>query len=206
MIYLAADSVAFKMVQLGPLLLPGPPFIFPVTYAIGDILAEVYGFRISRNIIYYTLVIEILYALIVRTIIGFQSPAHWGLENDFINVFGHIIRFVFSGCFSVLASSIINVFLFSKIKVLMNGKMFWFRSVVSSAIGGFVLVFIIIVFGYSAVLNVNQMLHMFISIYILELLYACALIWPAWKISTMLKLVERIDVYDYQLNFTSLFK
>jgi len=36
-IYLAADSVAYKMVILGSALEPGPPFIFPLTYAISDI-------------------------------------------------------------------------------------------------------------------------------------------------------------------------
>ena len=44
-ISLAADVVAYKLVFLGPALLPGAPLIFPLTYIIGDIVAEVYGYN-----------------------------------------------------------------------------------------------------------------------------------------------------------------
>lgn len=58
-ISLAADVVAYKLVFLGPPLLPGAPLIFPLTYIIGDIVAEVYGYNAAKQIIWITLVCEL---------------------------------------------------------------------------------------------------------------------------------------------------
>ena len=83
----------------------------------------------------------------------------------------------------------------------MHGKYFWFRSIASSAIGGFILVAIIIIFGYFGTVTWKLALHMFISIYALELLYACVTAWPAWIVAGYLKIKESIDVYDIDTNF-----
>ena len=49
-IYLAADSVAYKIVVLGKLLRPGPPFIFPLSYVVqADVIAEVYGYTQAKK-------------------------------------------------------------------------------------------------------------------------------------------------------------
>ena len=149
---------------------------------------------------------QMFFALAISIIINLRSPSSWALESDYQTVFGHIVRFVISGFFAVLVSSIANIYLFSKIKVLMKGKKFWVRNLIASASGGLILVFIIVSFGYSSVLNFKQMLNMFFSIYIFEFLYSCLLIWPSWKMSTFLKRMERIDVYDHDLNINHFFK
>ena len=53
-IYLTADSVAYKMVSIGAILEPGPPFIFPLSYALADIVAEVYGYSMAKKLIWLT--------------------------------------------------------------------------------------------------------------------------------------------------------
>lgn len=200
-IYLAADSVAYKLVQIGPALEPGPPFIFPLSYGLADIIAEVYGYRIAKNVIWLTLLCQLIYAVLVTLVIKLPYPAFWHLQTAYDQVFGDVIRFVLAGTLSVLSSSFINVYTISKWKILMKGKHFWLRSIASSAIGGFVLVAMIMIFGYSGKVDNHSALIMFLSIYLLELFYAVVIAWPAWLIANYLKVKEKIDVYDINTNF-----
>ncbi len=200
-IYLAADSVAYKMIALGKILEPGPPFIFPLSYAIADIIAEVYGYSLAKRVIWFTLAFQYIYAIFVTFIIKLPSPTFWNLQSSYDHVFGHILIFVFAGTLSVVASSFVNVYTISKWKVLMNGNHFWLRSIASSAIGGFILILIIMLFGYSWTIDIRAGIQMFFSIYALELFYACITAWPAWLLTGFLKLKEGLDVYDTNTNY-----
>ncbi|OGT43662.1 MAG: hypothetical protein A3F42_02225 [Gammaproteobacteria bacterium RIFCSPHIGHO2_12_FULL_37_34] len=201
-IYLAADSVAYKMIALGAILVPGPPFIFPLSYSIGDIIAEVYGYSLARRIIWLTLAFQFLYAILVTLVLKLPHPDFWTMQSAYDQVFGNLIRFVCAGFLSVVISHFVNIYIFSKWKILLRGKHFWLRSVGASAIGGFVLVSIIMIFGYSGTVDTRSAIHMFFSIYSVELLYACIAAWPAWLTSGFLKLKEQLDVYDIHTNFS----
>jgi hypothetical protein len=71
----------------------------------------------------------------------------------------------------------------------------------SSTIGGLVLILIIMLFGYSGIVDIHSAIIMVFSIYALELFYACITAWPAWLISGFLKIRENLDVYDTNTNF-----
>ena len=200
-IYLIAASVAYKMVAIGAALEPGPPFIFPLSYAIADVIAEVYGYAMARQLIWLTLLCELFYAIIVRIIINLPSPGFWHLQACYEQVFGHIIRFVLAGLLAVISSSFVSVYIIAKWKILMQGKYFWFRSLCASAISGFVLITVITLFGYLGTVDLQEAIRMFISIYLLELIYAAILTWPAWFLACYLKIKEAIDVYDVETNF-----
>ena len=201
-VYLASCSVAYKLVALGPTLEPGPPFIFPLTYALSDILAEVYGSSITKKIIWYTLASEVIYALMVTSVLKLPSPAFWHHEAEYQYVFGHIIQFVFSGMVAVILSSFLSVFIISKLKVLMHGKHLWFRALLSSMVGGFFLVGTIILLAYANHLHSwKHAVRMFASIYTLEVIYCMVLIIPTWIACIILKKKEKIDTYDESVVF-----
>lgn len=48
---LASNIVASCLISFGKIILPGGAFIFPITYFIGNIVAEIYGLRNSRRMI-----------------------------------------------------------------------------------------------------------------------------------------------------------
>ncbi len=129
------------------------------------------------------------------------SPSFWHIQQSYDNVFGNMVRFVLAGTVATISSSFINVYAISKWKILMKGKHFWLRSIGASAIGGFVLITAIILFGYLGTLKLKEVMVMFLSIYTLELIYACLLAWPAWILAGFLKIKEQVDVYDLNTNF-----
>lgn len=200
-ISLAADVVAYKLITLGPALLPGAPLIFPLTYIIGDIVAEVYGYTVAKKIIWVTLICELFFALSIKLIIHLPSPHFWQNQLAYNAVIDPILRFVLAGILAVVSSSFINIYIISKWKILMKGRHFWLRSLGSSAIGGFILVLVTILFGFTGHIHWSKLIYMVLSVYSVEVFYSLLGVWPASIITGFLKLEEQLDVYDTKTNF-----
>ena len=54
---------AVKLITVGPLILDGGAFLFPLVYITGDVLSEVYGFKAARKTILIGFGMAILSAL-----------------------------------------------------------------------------------------------------------------------------------------------
>src|SRR5689334_4125158 len=87
---LAAVSVAYKMVSLNSLfeINSGATFIFPITYALGDVVTEVYGYGMARKLIWLSLGLQIVYAILVNLIIRLPEPGYWDGGQAYSMVFG----------------------------------------------------------------------------------------------------------------------
>lgn len=201
---LASVSVAYKMVSLNWLFAinSGATFLFPITYALGDVITEVYGYKMAKKIIWLSLFLQIIFALLVASVIHLPNPLYWEGNSAYLMVFGSIIKFVSAGTVANLVSNFMNVYIVSKLKIPFEGKLFWVRSILSTAISGFFLVAIIIGIGFTGKeLNINQSWIMFKSTYFLEIIYAVLLVIPAALTTKYLKRVEGVDVYDKNTNF-----
>lgn len=201
---LAAVSVAYKMVSLNFLfeINSAATFIFPLTYALGDIVTEVYGYNMARKLIWLSLFLQLIFALLVTLAIRLPSPEYWHGDEAYITVFGSTLRFVLAGTVANLVSNFMNIYLVSKLKIPMEGRLFWVRSILSTIISGFLMVAIIISVGFTGKdLNALQSWIMFKSTYSCEVLYALMLSIPVALTANFLKRHEKVDVYDYNTNF-----
>ncbi len=197
-VFLASCSVAYKLVVFGPAIVPGPPCIFPLSYLISDIIAEVYGIKMAKKIIWLTLIFELVFAFLVYFVIKLPSPAFFHLQHSYNDVFSNVIRFTVSGAVSVIISSFINVHMITKFKVILKGRYFWLRSIFSSIIGEMVLTLLIILLAYSFEITFHTGLVMFASINGIELLVSLLLVWPA---SILVHIIKKIEHTDEQVLF-----
>ena len=201
---LAAVSVAYKMVALNSLFAinSAATFIFPITYALGDIVAEVYGYTMAKKLIYISLFLQFVFAMLITLAIRLPSPEYFIYNSEYLIVFGSILRFVFAGTIANLVSNFMNIYIISKLKIPFDGKLFWVRSLISTAVSGFLMVAIIITMGfYGKEMDIDKTWLMFKSTYSLEIVYAVFLVVPVALIAKFLKRTEKIDVYDYDTNF-----
>jgi len=201
---LSSASVAYKLVSLNSLfqINSGATFIFPLTYGLGDIITEVYGYNMARRLIWMSLFLQFIFALLVTLDIYLPNPPFWEGEKAYIFVFGSMLRFISAGTLGNLVSNFANIYLISKLKIPMEGKLFWLRSIFSTMTSGFLLVAIVIFVGFSGHgINLRETWVMFRSTYLLEVLYAFICVIPAAFMAKFLKRHENVDVYDYDTNF-----
>lgn len=200
---LSAVAVTYKLVSINSLfeINSAATFIFPLTYCIGDIVTEVYGFNMAKALIYYSLILQAIFGLLTTAAIQLPSPNFWLNDPAYFTVFGSILRFIFAGTIANFISSMLNIYIVSKLKIPFEGKLFWLRSIISTIVSGFIMVSIIMIGFVGKDINLSQMWVMFKSTFSLEVLYALALAFPASVIANFLKDREKIDVYDHDTNY-----
>ncbi|MSZ57800.1 MAG: VUT family protein, partial [Actinobacteria bacterium] len=62
-VLLISNIGATKLIEFGPLITDGGVFLFPLTYLLGDILSEVYGWKAARRAIILGFAMAILAAV-----------------------------------------------------------------------------------------------------------------------------------------------
>lgn len=198
---LAADTIAYKLIGIGPILEPGATIIFPLTYLLGDIITEVYGYQTARRLIWYGLLMEFIFAFLIKGVLMLPGASFWHFQRSYDIVLSSLPRFVFAGLVGDIASSFLNAYVVSKTKIFMKGKYFWFRSILATAISELALVILTAFVAFTGKLPALSMLRLFVSAYGLEIIYAFIFVWPGLMLVRILKRSEKIDAFDYDINY-----
>jgi queuosine precursor transporter len=197
---LVGAALAYKLVIIGPGLAPGGIFVLPIVMLIEDVLAEIFGYKMARLLLWMLLLTTVLFCLTTYLIVHAPSPTNTGQE-DYLFVFGPIIK---SGPTAVLAIAVgrfINIYILSKFKILTHGKLFWLRCVIATAFGsvGSLLIYFLIVFwSRENILGIEKLV---VTDFFVRLIYVMIGGIPVTFIVNLIKRKMNIDVFDYQTNF-----
>jgi uncharacterized integral membrane protein (TIGR00697 family) len=197
----AADVVAYKFVIFFSFVQCGATIIFPLTYILGDIICEVYGWNIAMKIVWLGLVCEAIFALLIYYVINLQPGGIGQYQNEYIHVLGNMWVFVFAGIISNLIAGLLNIYFISKWKIFLKGKVFWIRSIISTCISELILIFITVLIAFVPLLQFSVTMEIFYNAYILEIVYAILFVFPAQLLVNILKNQEGIDAYDYGVSY-----
>lgn len=200
-ITLLAGVMVNKIVSLPLGYVQGGAIITPVWYAIADIITEVYGYQISRQILLASLACQFVFSFFCFLILHLPSPQFWHGKIDYDFVFGNTLRIYFSGVTAYLISGFVNIYFISKWKILMMGKYFWIRSIGSSTISEMIYTALIIPMISFGKLPVEKILIIVASSYGLKIVYALIASGPATLIVDFLKKIEGVDVYDTKTDY-----
>lgn len=198
---LAADVVAFKFVDIHGLVISGATIVFPLTYLFGDVITEVYGYNIARQVIWMSLIGELIFALIIRLILLTPYPHFANYQLAYNTAIAPMLMFVIGGVIGNIASSFLNVYLISKWKIILSGKHFWIRSVISTAVSELLIIGVAVAIGFSSRLTLHEEFSVFGWAYILEIIYAFIFVWPAVFVIHFLKNAEGLDSYDVGVSY-----
>ncbi len=197
----SADILAYKMIGMGPFLMSVGVFIVPFSYAITDVTTEVYGYKVSKRVIWLGLLAEFLFDLICY--LGSLTKSPQVLNNDmiFTQTLQPLLHVYMAVFIANVASYFLNIYCISKWKILTQGKYFWLRSIGSSGIAE--LVFTVICDGivFYGTLPNGSVIHTIFSTFSIKMACAILLSFPLSLLANILKRMEHTDTYDYHVNF-----
>lgn len=190
-----------KYVTIGSSYAMSGTIIFPLFFLLSDIIAEVYGYKMARLVFWSTLIGFVVFSLICYLIVAMPYPIFWHGEGDYQFVFSNIIRVTISTCVVLSFSTIINIYLISKWKILTGGKYFWLRSLGSSTLGEFIYTALNLFLMNIGVRPMGTIVIIIFWAYLFKVFFTVIFAYPGQLIATLLKKAEGSDVYDHNINF-----
>ncbi|MGB4891362.1 MAG: queuosine precursor transporter [Propionicimonas sp.] len=132
-----------------PIVTDGGAFLFPLTYILGDILAEVYGLRRANRAIITAFVLAALMSVTFLAVDLAPASPDWPLQDAWHAVLGFVPRIVVASLLGYLAGQLLNAYVLVAIKRRWGTGRMWVRLITSTLVGEFAdtLVFCLIAFG-----------------------------------------------------------
>lgn len=150
---------------------PSGLFLFPLTYLLGDALAEVYGFRKSRQVILTALFANLFMALVCYCVINAPVPIDYHKAGAYSLVFSQSTRLMVASVFTYLIGEFINTFIVTTLKRRMQGRFFWLRGLCGSWIGEWFETMLFIPLGFYGVRTWSQIGDMIVFVYGFKMCY-----------------------------------
>jgi uncharacterized integral membrane protein (TIGR00697 family) len=132
---LVSNVAAVKLVGLGPLTFDGGALVFPLTYILGDVLAEVWGFRAARRAIIAGFVLSALATGVWWAVQVAPPAANWEAQGAYEAVVGFVPRIVVASLAGYLTGQLANAWVLVRVKAAMRGRGLWVRLLVSTLVG-----------------------------------------------------------------------
>lgn len=132
---IVSNIVEQKLISIGGIEATAGLLIFPVSYIINDLIAEVWGYRKVRLIIWNGFLMNFLAVLVFRLSIWAPGSVHFTHQDAFELVLGNTQRIVIASFIAFLFGAFLNAYVMSKMKIMQRGRGFSIRAVVSTIVG-----------------------------------------------------------------------
>lgn len=200
----AANLLETKVVQLGPVTVTAGLIVFPISYIINDCIAEVWGFRKARLIIWMGFLMNFMVVSMGQIAVALPAASFWEGEEGFNFVFGLAPRIAVASLSAFLVGSFINAYVMSKMKVASHGKNFSARAILSTVAGEGADSVIFFPLAFAGLMPVSELLQLMLVQVILKTAYEIIVLPVTIRVVRYIKRVDDCDVYDEHISYNVL--
>lgn len=177
---------------------------FPVSYIIGDILTEVYGYANARRVIWTGFAVLIFMAFMAWVVVALPAAEGWPGQEAYEFVFGNSWRIVLASIVAFWVGEFANSFLMAKMKVWTGGRMLWSRTIGSTVVGQGLdsLIFYPLAFYGLAGWPIEQLWEVVLSQWLIKTGWEALLTPVTYLVVNFLKRREGVEVFDTDTGFS----
>lgn len=201
---IAANLLETKVIQVGSLTVTAGLLVFPISYIINDCIAEVWGFKKARLIIWSGFAMNFFVVALGLIAVAIPAAPFWEGEEHFNFVFGMAPRIVAASLMAFLVGSFLNAYVMSKMKVASRGRHFSARAILSTLVGETAdsLIFFPVAFG--GIIAWRELLIMMCIQIILKSMYEVIILPVTIRVVKAIKKIDGSDVYDTDISYNVL--
>ena len=201
---IAANLLETKVIQVGSITVTAGLLVFPISYIINDCIAEVWGFKKARLIIWSGFAMNFFVVALGLIAVAIPAAPFWEGEEHFDFVFGMAPRIVAASLMAFLVGSFLNAYVMSKMKVASRGRHFSARAILSTLVGETAdsLIFFPVAFG--GIIAWRELLIMMCIQIILKSMYEVIILPVTIRVVKAIKKIDGSDVYDTDISYNVL--
>ena len=193
---------AAKVASVGGFVFGAGVFFFPFSYIFGDVLTEVYGYAKTRRVVWAGFAALAFASLMSIAIVALPPAPDWGNQEAYATIFGQTPRIALASLIAYWAGEFANSFVMARMKVMMDGRSLWMRTICSTIVGQAVDSLIFYPVAFYGVWATNDVLLVMVSNYFIKVGWEAAITPFTYMIVNFLKRKENEDYYDRDTNFS----
>jgi uncharacterized integral membrane protein (TIGR00697 family) len=201
---ITANITAVKLVDLFGLVLPAAILIFPVSYIIGDVLTEVYGYRQARKVIWLGFVCNFIVVVAIWLAQILPAASFWDGQKAYERILGYTPRILAASFLAYLVGEFANSFVLAKMKIATQGRWLWMRTIGSTLVGQGLDSLVFISLAFAGAIPIHALSQAIVTQWLAKSTYEAAVTPLTYLVVNFLKRKEGMDTYDYDTRFNPL--
>lgn len=201
---IAANLLETKVIQVGGLTVTAGLLVFPVSYIINDCIAEVWGFKKARLIIWSGFAMNFFVVALGLIAVALPAAPFWEGEEHFDFVFGMAPRILAASMLAFLVGSFLNAYVMSKMKVASGGKNFSARAIWSTVVGETADSIIFFPIVFAGIIAWKELLVIMGLQVVLKSMYEVLILPVTIWVVKAIKRIDGTDVYDTDISYNVL--
>ena len=201
---IVSNIVEQKLIQIGPIEATAGLLIFPISYIINDLIAEVWGYRKVRLIIWNGFLMNFLAIGIFRLSIIVPGSQNFTHQTAFSLVLGNTERIVLASFVAFLLGSFLNAYVMSRMKILQRGRNFSIRAVASTLVGEGADSLIFFILAFSGVISNRDLIILILTQTAMKTGYEIIALPITNVLVRWVKRKEQVDVFDNDISYNPL--
>ena len=201
---IAANLLETKVIQVFGITITAGLIVFPISYIINDCIAEVWGFKKARLIIWSGFAMNFFVVALGQIAVALPAAPFWEGEASFNFVFGMAPRIVVASLMAFLVGSFLNAYVMSKMKLASGGKNFSARAIWSTVVGETADSFIFFPIAFGGIIPWRELFIMMGVQIVLKSLYEVIVLPVTIRVVKTIKRIDGSDVFDENISYNVL--
>lgn len=198
---IVSNIIAVKIGAFGGYFLPVAVILFPVTYIIGDVLTEVYGYAAARRVIWTGFLCNLIAVLAIWVSIRIPAAPFFPHAEAFANILGFTPRLLFASFVAYLLGQFVNSITLAKLKIRTQGKHLWLRTVGSTILGEGLDSLVFLMLAFAGVMPASVIGTLILTQWAFKVLFEAVCTPVTYAVVGYLKRKEGVDAYDTNVSF-----
>ena len=196
MTLIVSNIASIKVVAIGPLVFDAGTILFPLSYIVGDIVTEVYGYRKMRSLLYVGVVSLILTMTTFWVVQILPASPDWSNQVAYESILGVVWRIVLASVTALFLGEIMNAYVMARMKVRSKGKNLWVRMISSSVVGSAIDTVVFSTVAFLGTMPFDALAQLMITVFLIKITTEVIVSPLTIKIINIVKRREKIDTYE----------
>ena len=193
---LTANTIAPKLIVVGGVVVSVAVIVFPLSYIVGDVLTEVWGYAVARRVIWLGFACNAVMAAAIWLGGLIPGAPFWKGQAAWDDVFGQTPRIVVASLAAYLVGEFANAFVLARLKVATSGRFLWLRTIGSTLVGQAFDTAVFITVAFAGTMPGGVLASLVLGQWLVKVLYEAAATPLTYAVVAWLKATERVDAFD----------